>query len=119
VIRSIMKLNRNSRAFKWAYLWENPYYVHHTSLCNLFWRTVLITPLKLAFPLVIAACLVVVAWSEPLNTLIVLAIVISLPTTCILWDGVRRRYNNKEPGIIVGGFKAVKSKICPIVSIED
>lgn len=64
-----MKLTRNSRLIKWAYLLERDYEIpDSTNVCALFWRVFLLTPLKCALFAVLITFLWPIAFFEWLKT---------------------------------------------------
>lgn len=117
-----MQLRRDSRVVRWAYLWESsvPY---RTSLCAIFWRTVLWTPLKMIAPLGILSFCLRMAWLYPLDWAIGTGVFIGivLAVGCIAWVQYRFEHRDvwadKKPSVLRDGFRAVKSKVCPIVDL--
>lgn len=104
-------MNVNSRLIRWAYWLDRkcdggtPSAV---SLCALFWRTVLLTPLALA----------VVALSSPLWVPIwALARFVFAPLLDAIPDHTARRIEGKL-GVLADGLGAAKRKVCPIIEIE-
>jgi hypothetical protein len=104
-----------------------------TSLCALFWRTVLITPMKIAFPVFfvgsVLSVLVYQAWQHPKDFSIAAAILSAL--VALIGGGQKYedyikqrrvdRYNAPkpaEPSVLIDGFQAIKGKVCPIVTIR-
>lgn len=115
-----MKLKRESRLVKWAYFLADSV-PSRTSLCVLFWRVVLITPLKILF--IGAVTFLVgralfriaeVAWAYPLHAAAFLTIVVSL-----LVYAYRRETSIDPPeSVVLEYIRAKKQKVCPIIEIE-
>ncbi len=124
-----MKLNVDSKTVRWAYLFGD-YVPHQTSLCAIFWRCVLLTPLKLAFIVFIGSMLatliimlVKLAYLNGAFTAIFVGLVTGLAVFAYL--NRRSRYKTGDSLIdkvgewpVIQGAKAVKGKICPIVELE-
>ena len=121
-----MRISRNSLIIRWAYLLMvvlgDPI-PRQTSLCALFWRTVLITPLWIA--IFVTAVLFVgflgyQAWLKPWEAL--WAVIIITGPALVLLAGVETHdyltADTDSPSIIRGGFRAVKDKLCPIVKLD-
>lgn len=126
------ELRRNALIIRWAYLWAGgaPY---RTSLCRLFWRTVLITPLKLlgcaACVAIIGAAIYVHPWRVAC-LLVGLALLVAICASISWLEGhpkvqawsrrrEDRRHQSKSPSVLIHGFRAVKAKMCPIVDLVD
>ena len=60
-----MQITRDSLLVRWAYLWEDwsdAVRFRHTTVCALFWRCVLYSPLKVLFTLLVLAAVVLAAY---------------------------------------------------------
>ncbi len=104
-----MKLQRYSRVVRWAYLVEDKV-PDRVSLCPLFWRVVLGSPLKAIFAVpvfILLSPIIAVAW--------VLAKLRNLDALDRLSDNMIERYDNS---VIVQRAIAFKTRVCPIVEIE-
>lgn len=125
------QLKRNSKLVRWAYLFESRReYTVRTSLCAIFWRSVLFTPLKLfSIGLLGAFCCFLMFlygrlwwqhWTVAvLRTLGVIGAAAFL--LFMVWVTGSHTdlaiYAEKHP--LIQGALAVKRKICPIVDIVD
>jgi hypothetical protein len=120
----LMELKRDSWLVKWAYLGEhiNKWSDTHTSLCALFWRSVLFTPLKLAVPLGMVGVIAVMAYHEPMSALVVFGgVLIALALTAavaFVSAYVQERGTSDQSPVVVQMLKSVKGKVCPMVTIK-
>lgn len=147
----MIELSRDSKLVKWAYLLDSKselekydvnYSVHppvynlrpvRTSLCAIFWRTVLLTPLAIVAGLgfVIAGGVLIISVLAVILKLFMAHKVIVLSATLgLLLAGALIAYKTEiEPyfldtvdkaksTVLVQGFKAVKGKVCPVVEIK-
>lgn len=124
-----MKLRTNSKVVKWAYLFSD-YVPHQTSICPLFWRCVLVTPAILS---ALAGVIGVAIYGFVILPIKELgwpgSLVVPLIVTIVYLAGKigdltrRRRWEQlehpTEPSVVREFIKATKSKICPIVTLED
>lgn len=124
-----MKLKKSDRIVRWAYLLEDTGPPSRASLCTIFWRAILITPLKLAALVAIASLLSYAAyaayrlarfggllvWRHPLG-LVSIALMI-LAGYCAA-GYIDRWPCRRRPSALVAGAKAVKDKVCPLVEIS-
>ena len=122
-----MKVNTKNWLFRWAYLFKmDRDYVHTTTLCALFWRSVLLTPAVIGL---IAAPVVAVAYQTALNgwwwlglrTLIVTGCAIGfigVIALCAWLDGEPSPKRRKEPSVIREAIRGIKERYCPIVYVE-
>lgn len=115
-----MKIKEGSWWIKWAYLLTSEYSYRPEAgdtinLCPLFWRIVLITPLKILGLLIFSPILIVLA---PVAAL------------AIFWDDkLKRIVANKTEDIadsigdkfnpIIEGVKAIKNKYCPRIEVTE
>ena len=116
-----MELRRNSWIVRWAYLFEyRRVWVRQTSICALFWRTVLLTPLKIAVPSSVLVMLAFVAYTHPWNFLKALLLigVIGLTTAAIVGIVEAADSGSIQRSLVGRGITAIKDRYCPIVSIE-
>lgn len=120
-----IRLHRWSRLVQWAYLWEDgvPY---QTSICPLFWRTVLLTPLKVGVPL--GVLLLLVFWAVYYTRNMLFAVVIIIGVVCgvgvitgvsELLSRAHRRLGSawREQSVVYQGFRSIKARMCPLVEI--
>lgn len=130
-----MELSRDSRIVRWAYLTEKHKIPERTSLCVIFWRSVLGTPIVLLGLFVWLPTIVLLAvyklalliWAHKGETLMVLggiaALAIAIAAIVIAKRAVERARNYVgEPTaahVLVSGAMAVKQRICPIVTIKE
>lgn len=127
----MIQLDRNSKLIKWAYfLSDVPYY---TSICPLFWRIVLITPIKIVGILAVIVGLVVTVVTMAINWIIWLpiicgiAILLMLCHIFVVWKDERDlqewadmyagREKPKKPSVVKEFIAAKKEKLCPRVEI--
>lgn len=125
-----MYLNRTDKIVRWAYFTYEPTNGHCnapklSSLCAIFWRSVLWTPLKLLFPVACLVALCGVAWAKPKDFIEGAGIVIGVLGLIVLiaWlsdnQGPIVAVNEKlDDSVLWQGLKAVKSKACPLVYID-
>ena len=116
-----LHLSRHNLIIWWAWLFESrrPY---HTDLCTLFWRTVLLTPLKLAgwgiLGLVVSMFIVNII---EVGIWVVLIMVGGLVTIVFLvggtiWVGCHPRVQRSAPAQAI---QYVKQHYCPRIELED
>lgn len=134
-----MTVSRGSLIVRWAYMWESDTVPRQTSLCAMFWRSVLLTPMKLfcvaVFTLFSVLALVYLAGFTAFayGETPVVAVFALLIVGALLWRpliapaleaaddawGSGRFDGLREAADVVGqGAKAIKSNICPIVTID-
>lgn len=118
-----MQINQNSKLLKWAYLGSDYRSWSQVSLCVLFWRMVLITPLKIIG--VAAMCGIVLCTilftlyfmiHAAFTHLTITGLVLGGTTALVLLIlGTRKVAGG---GTLVGEFVAAKKrKICPLIKI--
>lgn len=128
-----MNLKRDSRIVRWAYLTDDCSPPRLTSLCALFWRCVLWTPVRLTIALTVVGGLVggilLVAWK--IWPVTVALAVIGLSVWALIrfdlddvrTDALDRRLDaataRVSRSVIWQGAKAVKSRVCPLVTIGE
>lgn len=122
-----MELNERSWLIWWAFLFseETP---DQVSLCALFWRCVLRTPLTLLIIGFVVSIIIatVIADFKLVATITGLfaGLILVLFLTCTVGDWVkdwRRGYRYlplEEQPILMRGYKAIKGKYCPIIRIR-
>ena len=121
---SQMKIRADSLVVKLAYLFDmcKPYPSGRTTICPLFWRTVLLTPLKLA---AIAGVFALVCWSLyqawlvkwELGTLILILLSV-IASVFGAQKAVRTDLGQDTLNVVGGGLVAIKKQICPIVEFK-
>lgn len=111
-----MTLNRNRRLVRWAYWGSDEFPPRQTTLCELFWRAVVLTPLVFSILAILAPVWwPILKWEER-----------GKPH----WDRWRKARAvragkptpSREPSTIAlcgAWVKAVKEKVCPIVYLSD
>lgn len=113
-----MTLDRDSAVVRWAYPLETP--PEGTTLCALFWRVVLWTPLKIVGPTFLAlgvpSALFLLGMLAP--EVIVLALIVPLFVVAVAGIGVGIDMFRDRPSVIKDGFYAMRSTVCPIVWIK-
>jgi amino acid permease len=117
-----MRLDRDALIVRWAYLFEKrSRWGWQTSLCALFWRAVLLTPLKLLLPLTAVAFLGWAVYANLVETLKVVGIMafIFITTAAIVGAIEVLKSDTVRESVVWQGAKAVKGKFCPIVQIEE
>ena len=117
-----MNINRNSFVITVAYFftmeWDIP---KRTSLCVLFWRTVLSALVMLAISAMIGTLLGIlgaIVWEKPLEVAsLVIAIVMvgAVGALCLRW--VINRETSESQTLAGKYFRAVKDRVCPVVNI--
>lgn len=120
-----IRLHRWSRLVQWAYLWEDgvPY---QTSICPLFWRTVLVTPLKVGVPL--GGLLLLGFWTVYYTHKVLFAVLVIsgvvcavglIAGVCELFTRARGRLDGawREQSVVYQGFRSIKARMCPLVEI--
>lgn len=128
-----MKLNADSFLFKYAFLFNgNKNLVNRTSLCQLFWRCVLVT-FSLSLPL-LAICVYIYALivdfkGTAVSTLFVASVMAGASLIGYIDNTLRMRkiekwektcdpnYVSPAPGLIETTLYAIKNKVCPIITI--
>ena len=122
----MIRLNRKSRIVRWAYpfpvrYWDIP---AHTNLCTLFWRSVLLTPMKFllivgaVFGLFLPGYMAIGSWKG----IFLGPLALALPRLVIyllvyLSDNVSRRKPSKITMLIRAGYRGFKGKYCPTIVI--
>lgn len=105
-----MKLTRSNWLLKWAFLGESlPY--RNTTLCALFWRIVLFTPMKLIVAGSLVGLLLIFPWFD----LGWKAIFLYLGVAGFFGVDALVGY----AGFIGEAVKGIKEKYCPLIQIED
>ena len=120
-----MELNRKSWIVWWAYLWEGAP-PHQTSLCALFWRTVALSPVKVFSLGCVIALIGSAVYEYPWRSVALVGVVASILGAIVLiaWlvDEVEFRHRPRQPeqpSVVRDGFRAIKGKVCPIVTLTD
>jgi membrane protein YdbS with pleckstrin-like domain len=126
-----MTLSRESRLVRWAYFSEERI-PRQTSLCVLFWRVVLLTPLKLAWlvALAVGACVALWLLGDMLLAIMhrvgVTTVVFGCFVLIVAFVGVRfasRRWHVTKSGLdaspLVQSALALKRGICPLIELID
>lgn len=112
---------------RWAYLLSD-YTPCQTTLCTLFWRSVLLTPIKLiGVGVFLGALLYVLIWLPFKEFGLFGPLIAPLFTGfLVLWfivlGKIKERWSDNdypEPSIIMEGLRGIKEKYCPIVRIES
>lgn len=118
-----MKVDRYGRLVRWAY-WGEASVPFQTSLCVLFWRTVLWTPLKGATLLLVGGGLLYLVgdaiWVTK-GAVIVIGALAGWTLYALIWflpRTFRRLADSTERSVVWQGAKAVKGRMCPIVELE-
>ena len=119
-----MKLHRDSRIVRWAWMMTpNSRIPNWTSLCEVFWRSVLVTPMQVLV-LLAASPILLPAWIW----------MCYIDPPLLAWRDRRdqRRYERMKAKtapvvkpvdapsawrVLWAGAKAVKGRVCPIVEI--
>jgi hypothetical protein len=117
-----MTLGRDALIVRWAYLFEKrSRWGWQTSLCALFWRAVLLTPLKLLLPLTAVALLgwAVYAHGAEVVKVVGLMALIFISTAAIVGTVEVLKSDTVRESVVWQGANAVKGKFCPIVQIEE
>jgi hypothetical protein len=126
-----MTLSYNSRIVRWAYFF-NSYVPSQTSLCKLFWKTVLITPLiGLGIGGVCGFLLWLITYVGLYKNTKFTLVSIAFIGALILYVNfankkVKRAIEDTcesigikvQESILWQGMKAVKGKFCPIIQIR-
>lgn len=120
-----MNLKRNSRIVRWAYFTADniPY---QTSLCPLFWRIVLLTPMKI---IVTSACvgavlrgIGIIGYQAITHLNITFPVIGAILFISYLVHISRlsvQSYEEPRPSLVIEYIKAKKRKICPIVDLTE
>lgn len=124
-----MELKRDSRIVRWAYWeWFNHRPPARTTLCAIFWRALVLTPLQ-GLLVVVSAPIWIPVWVydryafKPLTRW-------RTRRNQARWERERARYEARrnappptpQPSawrVLWEGAKAVKSKVCPFVTIQE
>jgi hypothetical protein len=121
-----MRMSCTHRLVRWAYFAAS-YTPAQTNLCAVFWRSVLVTPLKLlglAFFLyfVVYALLIypvlALGWWGLLSGPIVAGL---LMLSVLASDWFRRcpsTSDSGQPSVLATTFRAMKARYCPIIEID-
>lgn len=112
-----MKLSRDSRLVRYAYLtseWGPP---NRTNLCRLFWRTVFQT-LLLLLPISLVVGYVVLWFTNRTDAIVLTLLAVLVGGSVAVGEVVNRRYPN-PPSVIKEALWAVKHRVCPLIEIED
>lgn len=124
-----MQLSRNSWLVKWAYFLEDA--PSRESLCTLFWRVVLLSPIKLASIATIIGLFITALFVIPIIGLGWWGLLVTPGTIGVIALGVfvyekrrdRRRLampsSTKPSSAIVEAYRAFKDKYCPIIDLLD
>ncbi|MEE9401440.1 MAG: hypothetical protein V3V32_05430 [Dehalococcoidia bacterium] len=126
-----MKVNRESWLIKWAYLLKiqsDEGVPYNTSVCALFWRCVVVTPIHViiflatlfGFGFMLAYPWMIYSFHN------VLAVWTGFAMLFVLIAGIATKEDDPYTsggelnfiGVIAGHYDAVHTKVCPIVTIE-
>lgn len=120
-------ISHSNLILRWAYLFEGvPYEIRQVDLCSIFWRSILLTPLKLAGILaVISVCcefffvLPIRHW-EWWGLLVFPGVVgfIFLINRLHAWED-DQFYGYTRPNLIIEALRGFKNRYCPIIKIDD
>lgn len=133
-----MQLDRHGKLIRWAYLWEQHGPPSRTSLCAVFWLSVLVTPVKLLTVTTFLASLIAVlfgvipywivtvfVWYPLLMVPLALSAVALVAYDIATHDRraddesyIDRAMERLVEAPLVQGALAVKRGICPIVEIR-
>ena len=119
----MLKLKRNHPLLVWAYLLENRERLGYTTLCTVFWRTVLWTPLlKLGLPSALVSGYLFLWIIEPWNTLVFhltfVGIISFAIGVALLGAGATHAKLHIQHGIIGEAYRGFKQKYCHIIHVE-
>lgn len=118
-----LTISRKSWLLKWAYFLEHTvfYSGEKFSLCPIFWRTILLTPIKLlaicavAFTVLALPYIKLGWWGIALQA----AIVAWVSVIFFVCDRISNRGRGKrKPSIVVAFYRGVKDKYCPLIEVE-
>lgn len=126
-----MKADRQGWLIKWAYLLRHlndEGIPHTTSVCVLFWRCIVLTPVHIALFLGVVAGLgffLIAPWVM-YDFHNVLAVWTGFAMLFVLIAGIATRTDDSFTSsgelnfidVIVGHYDAVHTKVCPLVTIE-
>ena len=119
----MLTLNRNGHLVEWAWKWSDYESPRQTDLCTLFWRTVFLTPLKIAatgflggvFTIFLGYPFVMCGIVDGLLLygvfLAMLAIVLGSGWVALDKGSVVHRTGSAV-------YKAIKHRYCPLITLE-
>ena len=113
-----MQLQRSSLLLRWAYFWSEFGLPQQTDLCTVFWRSVLLTPLKLV-GVGLAVCFPVLVLILAIRDFGVTRVVLFLVGLVAVFATIAGSiggtiYVAKTP--MVG---RIKKNYCPIITVKD
>jgi hypothetical protein len=129
-------LNRSSKFVRWTYFLNTGHRPpQQTSLCAIFWRGCVLMPLLAALCIAGAGAILfllvkvgIFSWHHLRAVLFGLAGALSTVTILVVgsyyalpkkvMNAVDSTIEKFSKSVVVGGFKAVKSKFCPIIWIS-
>lgn len=122
-----MKISTRNLIFRWAYLFTRQSrrdYMKHTTLCDLFWRAILLTPLQvitLSLPVVFVSLLIAVfgwipfAQAVGMTALALLGILVFV--AFLVW---LENAPTSKPMIWASEvYRGYKDRYCPLVRVEQ
>lgn len=118
-----MELPRESWIVRWAYL-GSQYVPERTSLCALFWRVVLVTPLLISAFITLCGALAFMVYRHPQPAAAVVGVA-AMTAICLLGGAALHDWREgkkdkpERPSVIRDGYRAIKRKVCPIVTLTD
>jgi hypothetical protein len=122
-----MKLQRNSWLIRWAYFGAD-YVPRQTTLCALFWRIILLTPLKVAFLITLGCMVVWTMFITPFKAfgwwglLVTPSILLLLWLLIVICSGIKwlfsRSLDSENASIVSETIDGFKHKFCPIIELE-
>lgn len=127
-----MNLSRQSLIFRWAYFFDGRAKrrsIEQTSVCAIFWRCVLLTPLLILGIVLFVAAILNLVWTHPIPVLKGLASAATIIGAIVLIANAQERRKRRRealaeagfvetPSMLMAGAKAIKARICPIVEID-
>lgn len=113
--------------FRWAYLFKSDRdYITTTTVCELFWRSIIVTPFQIAVMAVpvIALSLAVAkeGWLRVFGTIIV-ALVLALGLVVLMsWIAERQYHRSLDAKprnrFLREAYRGIKERYCPIVRVS-
>jgi hypothetical protein len=127
-----MRVKAESRLVRWAYLLDTDGTPDRTTVCALFWRTVLYTPVKLVLIACFAVWVVYLLgllasiaidltrenWSEFVAVVITAAGAFASFAFAHWAEKRFKARRDQAPGLLRSYVQAVKQRVCPFVYIE-
>lgn len=119
-----MELSRKSKLARWAYRFDSYRPPYQTTLCALFWRALLLTPLQYALltvvPGLILSVIIMEVWVNPYEFLLGVGVFVASVTFVIVVFDICDyfRYRGQDT-VLVQAIKGIKGKYCPIIYFKD